>query len=69
MTIRQLNPPSALLGSGGFVGLGVGLADSATNLMTFRQRSRRADFTTDPPSLRGLYNGYSLFTQYFDGRW
>jgi hypothetical protein len=53
----------------GFVVLGVSLTDSAANLMTFRQRSRRADLTTDPPSVRGLCNRDSLFMQYFEDRW
>lgn len=65
----MLNPPVALLGSGGFVVLGVDLTESAANPMTFRQRSRLADRTTDPPSVLGLCNGYSLFTQYFEDRW
>jgi len=37
--------------------------------MTFTRRSHLADLTTDPPSVRGLHNGYSLFTQYFEDRW
>jgi hypothetical protein len=63
-----LNPPCALPGSEGFVVLGVSLTDSAANLMTFRQRSSRADLTTDPPSVRGLCNRDSLFMQYFEDR-
>ena len=53
----------------GFVVLVVDLTDSAANLMTFRLRSHLADLTTDPPSVRGLCNSYSLFTQYFEDRW
>ena len=49
--------------------LGVGLTDSAANLTTFRLPSRLANLTTDPPSMSGLYNGYSPFTQYFEDRW
>ncbi len=46
----------------------VDLTDSAANLMTFRLRSRLADLATDPPSVRGLCNGYSLFTEYCEDR-
>ena len=53
----------------GFVLIVVDLTDSAANLMTFRLRSHLADLTTDPPSVRGLSNSYSLFTQYFEDRW
>ncbi|MGZ6564939.1 MAG: hypothetical protein ACXVH1_36290 [Solirubrobacteraceae bacterium] len=49
--------------------LAVDLTDSAANLMTFTRRSHLAGLTTDPPSVRGLHNGYSLFTQYFEDRW
>ena len=58
-----------MVGSGGFVVLAVDLTDSAANLMTFTRRSHLAGLTTDPPSVRGLHNGYSLFTQYFEDRW
>ncbi|MGP0034735.1 MAG: hypothetical protein ACLP4R_09225 [Solirubrobacteraceae bacterium] len=48
--------------------LGVDFTDSAADLMTFRLRSRLADLTTDPTPVRGLCNGYSLLTEYREGR-
>jgi hypothetical protein len=60
-----------LLGSRGFHRSSVvDLADTAANITTFGNRIiRLADLTTDPPSVLGLRNGYSVFAQYFEDRW
>jgi hypothetical protein len=60
---------SSCYAAGSFVVLGVSLTDSAANLTTFRLHSRLANLTADPPSVRRLYDGYSLFTQYFEDGW
>jgi hypothetical protein len=61
--------PSPCQAAGGVV-LVVDVADTAANITTFGWRIiRLADLTTDPPSVLGLCNGYSLFAQYFENRW
>jgi len=67
---RALDPPFASLGSGGVVVLVFDVADRAANLTTsFGRHIHLADLTTDEPSLLGLCNGYSLFTQHFEDCW
>lgn len=47
----------------------VDVADPAANATTFGWRIRLADRATDPASVLGLCNGYSLFAQYLEDRW